>query len=56
MDAVMKHLVLAIGIFAVSVWRAFANLALSAGLYLPRRRTWPSRRTLCDPRRREAWS
>jgi S-adenosylmethionine uptake transporter len=46
MDAVMKHLVLAIGIFAVSVWRAFANLALSAGLYLPRRRKWPNRGTL----------
>ena len=26
MDAVMKHLVLAIGIVAVSVWRALANL------------------------------
>jgi S-adenosylmethionine uptake transporter len=46
MDAVMKHLVLVIGIFAVSVWRAVANLVLSAGLYLPRRETWPSRRTL----------
>ena len=31
MDAVMKHLVLAIGIVAVSVWRASANLAISAG-------------------------
>ena len=46
MDAVMKHLVLAIGILAVSFWRAGANLALSAGLYLPRRRRWPSRKTL----------
>jgi S-adenosylmethionine uptake transporter len=46
MDAVMKHLVIAIGIFAVSVWRSAANLALSAALYLPRRRTWPDRRTL----------
>jgi S-adenosylmethionine uptake transporter len=46
MDAVMKHLVLVIGIVAVSVWRAGANLIISAGLYLPRRRTWPSRRTL----------
>jgi S-adenosylmethionine uptake transporter len=42
----MKHLVLAIGIFAVSVWRAVANLALSSALYLPRRRKWPSRKTL----------
>jgi drug/metabolite transporter (DMT)-like permease len=46
MDAVMKHLVLVIGIFAVSVWRAVANLVLSSCLYLPRRRTWPSRRIL----------
>jgi S-adenosylmethionine uptake transporter len=46
MDAVMKHLVLAIGIFAVSVWRAMSNLALSAGIYLPRRRKWPSRKIL----------
>jgi S-adenosylmethionine uptake transporter len=46
MDAVMKHLVLAIGIFAVSVWRAIANLILSAGLYLPTRAKWPSRKTL----------
>ncbi|HEY4071327.1 MAG TPA: DMT family transporter [Sphingomicrobium sp.] len=46
MDAVMKHLVLVIGIFAVSVWRAVVNLILSAGLYLPRRRSWPARRNL----------
>lgn len=46
MDAVMKHLVLVIGIFAVSVWRAVANLVFSAGLYLPRRRKWPRRRIL----------
>lgn len=46
MDAVMKHLVLAIGIFAVSVWRALANLVLSASLYLPRRRKWPSPKIL----------
>jgi S-adenosylmethionine uptake transporter len=42
MDAIMKHLVLAIGIVAVSVWRAAANLGGSAVLYLPRRRSWPS--------------
>ena len=29
MDAVMKHLVLAIGIFAVSIWRALASLVIS---------------------------
>lgn len=46
MDAVMKHLVLAIGIIAVSVWRALANLVLSGGLYLPRRLPWPTRSTL----------
>jgi S-adenosylmethionine uptake transporter len=46
MDAVMKHLVLAIGIFAVSVWRSLANLAVSAFLYLPRRATWPEGKTL----------
>jgi S-adenosylmethionine uptake transporter len=46
MDAVMKHLVLAIGIVAVSMWRSFANFLISAILYLPRRRRWPSRDTL----------
>jgi S-adenosylmethionine uptake transporter len=46
MDAVMKHLVLVIGIVAVSIWRSAANLTLSALLYLPRRRRWPDRRTL----------
>jgi S-adenosylmethionine uptake transporter len=46
MDAVMKHLVLAIGIIAVSVWRAAANMAISAAMYLPRSKTWPSRSNL----------
>ena len=46
MDAVMKHLVLAIGIFAVSVWRSAANLVLSSALYFPRKRSWPDRTTL----------
>ncbi len=46
MDAVMKHLVLAIGIVAVSIWRAIANLLISSGLYLPHRLPWPSRKTL----------
>ena len=46
MDAVMKHLVVAIGIVAVTVWRALANLGISAVLYLPRRTGWPSRKTL----------
>lgn len=46
MDAVMKHLVLVIGLVAVSVWRSATNLALSAILYLPRRKSWPTSRTL----------
>lgn len=46
MDAVMKHLVIAIGIFAVSVWRSLANLIIAGGLYLPRRLPWPTRETL----------
>lgn len=46
MDAIMKHLVLVIGIVAVSIWRASANLGLSAILYLPRRGSRPDRRTL----------
>ena len=46
MDAVMKHLVLVIGIIAVSVWRAAANLGLSALLYLTRLGAWQSRKTL----------
>ena len=46
MDAVMKHLVLAIGILAVSIWRSIVNLVLSGTLYLPRRLSWPSRKTL----------
>jgi S-adenosylmethionine uptake transporter len=46
MDAVMKHLVLAIGIVAVSVWRSAANLFLSALLYVPADKSRPSRRTL----------
>lgn len=46
MDAVMKHLVLAIGLVAVSVWRSAANFALSAILYLPGRPSWPEAATL----------
>lgn len=43
MDAVMKGLVLAIGLYATSVWRALVSLILSSLLYLPRRQSWPSR-------------
>jgi S-adenosylmethionine uptake transporter len=46
MDAVMKGLVLAIGIFAVSVWRSIANLILTSALYLPGRPSWPKAATL----------
>jgi S-adenosylmethionine uptake transporter len=46
MDALMKHLVLAIGLVAVSLWRSAVNLAFSSLLYLPRREPWPSRATL----------
>ena len=46
MDAFMKHLVLVIGIFAVSVWRAVVNLGIGAALYLPQRKGWPTRKTL----------
>lgn len=46
MDAVMKHLVLVIGIIAVTTWRAVANLFLSSALFLPRRKAWPTRSTL----------
>ncbi|HVH37567.1 MAG TPA: DMT family transporter [Sphingomicrobium sp.] len=46
MDAVMKALVIALGIYSVSVWRSLFNVALTTGLYLPRRSPWPSRPTL----------
>jgi S-adenosylmethionine uptake transporter len=46
MDAVMKALVLAIGIYAVSVWRSIVGCILAGSLYLPRRLPWPSRSTM----------
>ena len=46
MDAVMKALVLALGIYVISVWRSVVNLALTGALYLPRRLPWPSRSIL----------
>lgn len=42
----MKHLVLALGLIAVSVWRSATNLAISLVLYLPQRCTWPNPRTV----------
>lgn len=46
MDAVMKHLVLAIGIYSVSVWRSLLTLIMAAIIYLPRRTAWPTRTVL----------
>ena len=46
MDAVMKALVIALGIYVVSVWRSSVNLILTGSLYLPRRLPWPSRAVL----------
>lgn len=46
MDAVMKALVLAIGIYSVSVFRAAVGLLFAGGLYLPRRLPWPTRAVL----------
>lgn len=46
MDAVMKALVIALGIVAVSVWRSVVNLVIASALYLPRRLPWPTRETL----------
>jgi S-adenosylmethionine uptake transporter len=46
MDAVMKYLVIAIGIFAVSIWRSVANLLLISSLYFPGRPSWPKPATL----------
>jgi S-adenosylmethionine uptake transporter len=46
MDAVMKALVIAIGIYAVSIWRALANLIVASAMYLPHGLPWPSRATL----------
>jgi S-adenosylmethionine uptake transporter len=46
MDAVMKALVIAIGVYSVSIWRSLVTLAIAAALYLPHRLAWPSRATL----------
>jgi len=46
MDAVMKLLVLAIGLYATSVWRAIVGLILSSLLYLPQRKAWPARKII----------
>jgi S-adenosylmethionine uptake transporter len=46
MDAIMKGLVIALGIFAVSFWRAMLGVVSGALIYLPRRAAWPNARIL----------
>ena len=46
MDAVMKALVLAIGTIATMFWRNLVGIGVSAALYLPRRKSWPSAKTM----------
>ncbi len=46
MDAVMKSLVIALGIYVISVWRSLLGATLGALIYLPGRKGWPNRRTL----------
>jgi len=46
MDALMKALVIALGIYAISIWRSVMTLAMATVLYLPRRQRWPSRSTM----------
>jgi S-adenosylmethionine uptake transporter len=46
MDALMKALVIALGIYAVSIWRSVVTLAMAGLLYLPRRLPWPSKKIM----------
>ncbi|WP_375398258.1 DMT family transporter [uncultured Sphingomonas sp.] len=46
MDAVVKGLVLAIGVYDTMLWRTVAGIGLTGAIYLPRRRGWPSRSTM----------
>jgi len=43
MDAVMKGLVLALGVYATMFWRTLAGVVLSGGLYAATRQGWPTR-------------
>lgn len=43
MDAVMKALVIAIGLYATSLWRGLTGTIAGAALYLPTRTSWPQR-------------
>ena len=46
MDAVMKHLVIAIGTIMTMFWRNLVGIFMSGALYLPRRKAWPSRQIM----------
>lgn len=46
MDAAMKALVIALGIWVVSFWRAMLGAVTGALIYLPVRRGWPTPKTL----------
>lgn len=46
MDAFMKALVIALGIYVVSVWRSVLGAISGAIIYLPRRQGWPDRKTM----------
>lgn len=46
MDAVMKHLVLAIGAYDAMLWRTLLGAFIAGAIWLPRRRGWPNRATL----------
>ena len=43
MDAVMKALVIGIGLYATSLWRALTGVIAGTLLYLPTRTGWPTR-------------
>ena len=46
MDAIMKGLVLAIGVYSTMLWRSFAGVALSGAGYSLSWKRWPDRRVL----------
>ncbi|TVV72316.1 DMT family transporter [Sphingomonas solaris] len=46
MDAIMKGLVLDIGVYNALLWRSLAGVAIAAVLHLARRPAWPARATL----------
>ncbi|MDQ3245315.1 MAG: DMT family transporter [Pseudomonadota bacterium] len=46
MDAVMKGLVLAIGVYTTMFWRNLVGIGISGAIYLPGRKAWPPRATM----------